>query len=71
RIRFSHYALASFLFMLPACIAFVVFSSSLLDLLKGKFSVEFFVGLALIGALSLLPVLYRRWQRHKGAGERP
>jgi uncharacterized membrane protein YdjX (TVP38/TMEM64 family) len=71
KISFSHYALASFLFMLPACIAFVVFSSSLLDLLRGKVTREFFFGIALIGALSLLPVLYRKWQRREGPGGRP
>ena len=59
-IKFSHYALASFVFMLPGTTAYVVFGSSLLDLIKGRLSMEFFVGVALVIAVSLVSVLYRR-----------
>ena len=34
KIKFFQYAVTTFVCMLPACIAFIVFSSSLLDLLK-------------------------------------
>ncbi|MFH1153851.1 MAG: VTT domain-containing protein [Pseudomonadota bacterium] len=60
RIRFSHYMAATFFSMLPACIAFIVFSSSLLDLLKGRISAQFMVGLALILLVSVLPLVYRK-----------
>ncbi len=55
RIKFLHYAGATFFFMLPACIAFIVFSSSLLDLIKGKISLSFVAGLGLVILVSLIP----------------
>ncbi len=64
-VRFSHYAMATFVFMLPACIAFIVFSSSFLDLLKGRISPTFLVGLALVVLISVIPALYRRYQRKR------
>ena len=64
-VRFSHYIIATFIFMLPACIAFIVFSSSLLDLLKGRVSPAFLAGLGLVALVSLAPGLYRRWQRKR------
>jgi len=60
RIRFSHYFLASFIFMLPGVVAYVVFSSSLLGLLKGNVSKEFVIGLILVAAVSAIPVIYKR-----------
>ncbi len=59
RIRFSHYAAASFVFMLPGITAYVVFSSSLLDLLKGRASKEFVIGLSLIIILSIAATAYK------------
>jgi uncharacterized membrane protein YdjX (TVP38/TMEM64 family)/Fe-S oxidoreductase len=64
-VKFSHYALATFLFMLPATIAFITFSSSLLDLVRGKVSPTFLVGLVLMVLVSLLPMFYRRWSRKR------
>ena len=55
-IKFSQYVLASFLFMLPGTTAYVVFGSSLLDLIKGRVSLEFLVGLVLVLVVSLSPV---------------
>ena len=66
KIRFLHYAVTSFICMLPACIAYVVFSSSLLDLLKGKISPMFVIGFGLIALVSLIPVLYRKYKTKKG-----
>lgn len=60
KISFIEYALATFVCMLPACIAFIVFSSSLLDLLRGRFSGTLFLGILLIAMVSLIPVVYRR-----------
>ena len=64
-IKFSHYALATFIFMLPGCIAFIVFSSSLLDLFQGRVSPTLLIGLVLIAAVSLLPVVYQRIKKGK------
>ncbi|MDX9821256.1 MAG: TVP38/TMEM64 family protein [Syntrophales bacterium] len=66
RIRFLHYALATFVFMLPACIAFIVFSSSLPDLIQGRLSPSFLAGLGMVLLVSLIPVLYRRYRNKKG-----
>jgi uncharacterized membrane protein YdjX (TVP38/TMEM64 family)/Fe-S oxidoreductase len=66
KIKFLHYAVASFICMLPACVAYVVFSSSLLDLFKGKISPAFLTGLGLIILVSLIPVFYRRYKDKKG-----
>lgn len=63
RIRFFEYAVATFLCMLPACIGFIVFSSSLLDLLRGRVSGSFILGAALVAAVSSLPFFYRRFSR--------
>jgi uncharacterized membrane protein YdjX (TVP38/TMEM64 family)/Fe-S oxidoreductase len=60
RIKFLHYAAATFACMLPACIAFIVFSSSLLDVIKGRISPAFILGLGLVILVSLIPVFYHR-----------
>ena len=66
KIKFFPYLVATFFGMLPACLAFIVFSSSLLDLLRGKVSLTFAAGLVLVILVSLLPLLYRRYQAGKG-----
>ncbi|MCG3117740.1 MAG: DUF3047 domain-containing protein [Candidatus Manganitrophus sp. SA1] len=65
RIGFIPYLFTSWLFMLPGTAAYVIFSSSLLDLLKGQISPALLLGLLLIALVSLAPLFYRRW---KGAG---
>jgi uncharacterized membrane protein YdjX (TVP38/TMEM64 family)/Fe-S oxidoreductase len=60
RVPFAHYLVATFFCMLPACIAFIVFSSSLLGLIKGKVSATALLGIALVALVSLMPVFYRR-----------
>ena len=67
RVRFSHYLLATFVCMLPACIAFIVFSSSLLGLITGKVSPTALLGLGLIALVSLLPVVYKRVKGNRPA----
>jgi uncharacterized membrane protein YdjX (TVP38/TMEM64 family) len=66
RIKFLHYAVATFFCMLPACIAFIVFSSSLLDVLKGRISLTFVAGLVLVILVSLMPFLYGRYKKKRG-----
>jgi uncharacterized membrane protein YdjX (TVP38/TMEM64 family) len=64
QIRFVTYLLASWLFMLPGTAAYVVFSASFLDLLKGKVSPSFWIGLTLLFAVFAAQHLYRK---RKGA----
>lgn len=64
-IPFIHYTAATFIFMLPACIAFIVFSSSILDLVRGNISPASILGIGLIIFVSLIPVLYRRIRKGK------
>jgi uncharacterized membrane protein YdjX (TVP38/TMEM64 family)/Fe-S oxidoreductase len=71
KIKFLHYALATFVFMLPACIAFIIFSSSLLDVIRGKISPAFIVGLGLIIVVSLIPVFYRSYKTRKDKADLP
>ena len=55
KIPFLHYVIASFFCMLPACIAFIVFSSSLPQLLKGKFSPSLLIGVVHHAYSNLVP----------------
>ncbi len=61
-VKFSHYVIASFIFMLPGAVAYVVFSSSLLDLAKGRISKEFLAGIVLVVIISLIPIIYRKYK---------
>jgi len=61
-IRFSHYAIATFIFMLPGVVAYVVFSSSILGLVRGRVSVEFVVGVVLVVIVSAVPLIYKRYR---------
>jgi uncharacterized membrane protein YdjX (TVP38/TMEM64 family) len=65
KIPFSHYALATFFCMLPACTAFIVFSSSLLELIRGNLSPTALLGIVLIVVVSLIPIFYRRYKSRK------
>jgi uncharacterized membrane protein YdjX (TVP38/TMEM64 family) len=60
KVPFLHYAVASFFCMLPACIAFIVFSSSLPQLLKGKVSPALVIGIVSIAVVSVVSTRYRR-----------
>ncbi len=65
-IKFVPYAVTTFFCMLPACIAFIVFSSSLLDLIKGKISIELIIGIVLIVLVSLIPIIIRKLRPKQG-----
>ena len=67
KIKFAHYALTTFFCMLPACIAFIVFSSSLLDVIRGRISGGFLLGVGLIVLVSLIPLFYRRYGQGQGS----
>ncbi len=59
KIRFFDYAIVSFFCMLPACIAIIVFSSSLPALIGGHVSFAFVAGLVLVAVVSIIPMLFR------------
>ncbi|MFV0437758.1 MAG: VTT domain-containing protein [Desulfopila sp.] len=65
RVRLLPYILASFIFMLPGCIAYILLSSSLFDLLRGSVSPVFIIGLLAMAALSALPFLYKRYRQRR------
>jgi uncharacterized membrane protein YdjX (TVP38/TMEM64 family) len=67
RISFWPYLAATFVCMLPVTIAFVYFSSNLLDLVQGKISSGLIIGVILVILVSLIPVIYK-WRKAK-AGE--
>lgn len=62
KVKFHHYALTSLVCMLPACIAFIVFSSSLLEVIKGNITPSFVIGLLLILSVSLIPFFYKKYK---------
>lgn len=66
-VRFLHYLLASFFFMMPGVVAYVVFSSSLLGVFQGRVSKEFIVGVVLVLVISALPLLFK-WFKNRHAG---
>ncbi|TAN60136.1 TVP38/TMEM64 family protein [bacterium] len=68
-IKFGHYAVATFIFMLPGVIAYVVFSSSILGLLKGKISWQMALGAALILIISAFASVYKRFKFRRGKGD--
>jgi len=65
KIPFVPYVVTTFICMLPACIAFIVFSSSLLELIRGKISPAFLLGIGLIVIVSLIPLFYKRFKKRK------
>lgn len=66
KIKFSHYLIATFIFMTPGAVAYVVFSSSILDLFKGGVSLEFVVGAVLVVMISLAAYLYKKYKKTPG-----
>lgn len=62
KVPFVHYVVATFFCMLPACIAFIVFSSSMLEVIRGNLSPTALLGIALIVVVSMIPVFYRRFK---------
>jgi uncharacterized membrane protein YdjX (TVP38/TMEM64 family) len=66
RISFGSYLTATFIGMLPTTIAYVYFSSNLLDLLHGRISLELIIGVILVVLVSLIPVIYKRIKAKTG-----
>jgi len=66
RIGLLPYFLATFFFMLPGITAYVVFSSSILDVFHGRVSPAFILGVVLVVIVSLIPFAYKRFRRQRG-----
>lgn len=62
-IPFGHYVTATFVFMIPGITAYVVFSSSILDVFKGQIPPELVIGAVLLLIVSLLPMVYKRYNK--------
>lgn len=60
RISFWPFLAATFFCMLPVTIAFVYFSSNILDILHGKISRELIIGVVLVIVVSLIPLIYKK-----------
>jgi uncharacterized membrane protein YdjX (TVP38/TMEM64 family) len=60
QISFWPFLAATFICMLPLTIAFVYFSSNILDLLHGQVSREMIIGVILVILVSLIPLIYKR-----------
>ncbi len=60
KVRFIHYFFATLIFMIPGAVGYVVFGSSIFDLLKGKISGKFIIGISLIILISILPLIYKK-----------
>jgi uncharacterized membrane protein YdjX (TVP38/TMEM64 family) len=67
RIAFWPYLAATFICMLPSTIAYVYFSSNILDLLQGNISSGLIIGAVLVILVSLIPLIYK-WRQAR-AGE--
>jgi len=60
RISFWPFLGATFVCMLPLTIAFVYFSSNILDILHGRISPELIIGVILVITVSLIPLIYKK-----------
>jgi len=65
-IAFIHYLWSTFVFMLPACIAFVAFGSSLSELIMRGNVKGVIIGIVIAAVAFLIPVLLRPFFRKIG-----
>ncbi|MFQ5353385.1 MAG: TVP38/TMEM64 family protein [Thermodesulfobacteriota bacterium] len=66
KIGLGAYFIATLIFMLPGITAYVVFSSSILDIFQGRISKTFIAGLVLVVLVSLVPFVYKRVKSQRG-----
>jgi len=66
KIGLVPYFLATLLFMLPGITAYVVFSSSILDIFHGRVSGTFIAGIVLVVLVSLIPFAYKGVKARRG-----
>ena len=68
-IPFRHYLWSTFIFMLPACIAFVAFGSSLSELILHGNVQGVIIGIVIAAVAFLIPVVLRSFFRKIGDGK--
>jgi uncharacterized membrane protein YdjX (TVP38/TMEM64 family) len=66
RVSFWPYLATTFVCMLPYTIAFVYFSSNILDLVHGRISSGLIIGVILVLLACLIPIIYRRRKAKTG-----
>jgi uncharacterized membrane protein YdjX (TVP38/TMEM64 family) len=66
KISFSAYTLATFFGMIPMSFVYAYFSANILDLFKGRFSWEVFLGIILVVVVSLIPFIYKKIKAKRG-----
>jgi uncharacterized membrane protein YdjX (TVP38/TMEM64 family) len=67
RVSFLGFFLATLFGMIPVTTAYVYFSANVLDLLQGKVTQELLIGILLLAAISLVPILYQKfWGKKAG-----
>lgn len=59
-VKFLHYVMSSFLFMLPACIAYVYFGSGIFELITNKNFTPLIVAIVLISLIMIIPWAIRK-----------
>jgi len=64
KVRFIDYFIATLFCMIPGAIGFVVFGSSIFDLLKGKITGKFIIGIVIILLISLIPIIYKKGKKN-------
>lgn len=58
-IKFSHYIITSFIFMLPSVIVYNIFGSSILDILEGKITKKFVIASTLLLAMLFATIILK------------
>jgi uncharacterized membrane protein YdjX (TVP38/TMEM64 family) len=64
RIKFLHYFIASFICMLPGCIAYILLSNSLISLAQGTVTMELLAGGTMLLLLILIPLVIKKRYFH-------
>lgn len=67
-IGFSSYVIVSFVCMIPGTVAYVALSSSIPDLIEGRFSAGFIFGAVLLVTVTAIGLLYKRLGRIRPSG---
>jgi uncharacterized membrane protein YdjX (TVP38/TMEM64 family) len=66
KISLTAFVVATFIFMMPLTIAYVYFSSNILDLFHGEISRELLLGAVLVVLVSLIPWVYKKIKAKRG-----
>ncbi len=64
-VKFKDYLIGTFVGIAPATFAFAHAASSAAEAAEKGISAGFFVSLALLGLIALVPIFYKRWKKKK------